>query len=177
MIETPRLLLREYTFADTSALHRILSDSETMKFWPRPFTEADTKSWLERAIPSYAINGFGRWAVVLRETGEQIGDVGPMRTEVNGKPEVDLGYIIHYAYWHIGFGLEAARVALQFGIEAGCERIIANMAHDHIASQRVAEKLGMIKEREYTNARNRGILTYLYVFDSVPDVTAARTAS
>ncbi|MFI5201208.1 MAG: GNAT family N-acetyltransferase [Candidatus Kapaibacterium sp.] len=177
MIETLRLQLREYTREDVPALHGILSDSKTMKFWPRPFTEADTKSWLERAILSYSTNGFGRWAVLLRETGEQIGDAGLMRTEVNGKPEVDLGYIIHFDYWRRGFGLEAARRALEFGIEAGCERIVANMAHDHIASQRVAERLGMIKELEFENSRNRGIQTFLYAFNSASAVTTVRTTS
>ncbi|HWF44733.1 MAG TPA: GNAT family N-acetyltransferase [Candidatus Kapabacteria bacterium] len=163
MIETARLLLREYTLADVPALHRILSHATTMRFWPRPFTEANTQGWLERAVASYATNGFGRWAVILRETSEQIGDAGLMRLEVNGKSEADLGYIILANYWRQGFGLEAARAALQFGVEKGERRIVANMAHDNIASQRVAERLGMVKELEFNNTRNRDILTYLYV--------------
>jgi hypothetical protein len=39
------------------------------------------------------------------------------------------------------------------------------MPHDHVASRRVAEKLGMGRERSFYNQRNRGILTHLYVFD------------
>ena len=164
MIETSRLLLREYTLEDIPAHHRILSDPITMKFWPRPFTEEESRSWLERAISSYSTNGFGRYAVILRETGEQIGDAGVMRTEVNGKPEVDLGYIIHADHWRRGFGLEAAIASLEFGLTSGERRIVANMAHDNIASLRVAERLGMTKEQEFYNSRNRDILTYLYTF-------------
>jgi len=174
MLETPRLLLREYTLDDLPALHRILSDSITMQFWPRPFTDAESRGWLERAILSYSTNGFGRCAVILRETGEQIGDAGLMRTEVNAKPELDLGYIIHANYWRNGFGLEAATASLQYGVEAGERRIVANMAHDNVASRRVAERLGTSKELEFANARNRGILTYLYAFTPASAVTTER---
>jgi RimJ/RimL family protein N-acetyltransferase len=46
------------------------------------------------------------------------------------------------------------------------------MPHDHVASRRVAEKLGMVRERSFYNQRNRGILTHLYVFDG--ETTDAR---
>ena len=45
-------------------------------------------------------------------------------------------------------------------------KIYAHMPPDHVASRRVAEKLGMGRERSFYNQRNRGILTHLYVFDS-----------
>ena len=162
MIETARLLLREYTLEDISALHRIQSHAGTMKFWTRPFTEENTRSWIERSIASYTSNGFGRYAVIHKGTNMQIGDVGMFRTSVNGKEEVDLGYIIHTDHWRNGYAIEAASAVLQFGTEKKLPRIVANMAHDHIASQRVAERLGMIKELEFINSRNRDILTYLY---------------
>jgi RimJ/RimL family protein N-acetyltransferase len=39
------------------------------------------------------------------------------------------------------------------------------MAFDHVGSRRVAEKIGMRREREFVNRRNRDILTYLYAYD------------
>ena len=168
MIETPRLILREYTLEDIPFLFRIQSDPVTMQFWPRPFTESDTENWMRRAIASYAANGFGRWAVILKDSQQQIGDAGLMRTEVNGKPEVDLGYIIHADYWRQGFGFEGGNASLRFAFEHGERRIVANMAHDNTASRRVAEKLGMVKELEFNNPRNRNILTYLYVYQESP---------
>jgi ribosomal-protein-alanine N-acetyltransferase len=36
------------------------------------------------------------------------------------------------------------------------------MAFDHEASRRVAEKIGMKKEKEFLNSRNRNFLTYVY---------------
>ncbi len=85
---------------------------------------------------------------------------------MNGKEEVDLGYIIHADHWRKGYAIEAASAILQYGMEIKIPRIVANMGHDNIASQRVAARLGMIKELEFINARNRDILTYLYVFNT-----------
>jgi len=137
-----------------------------MKFWPAPFREETTRNWIERAMASYSSNGFGRWALILKDTGAQIGDVGMMRTPVNEKEEVDLGYIVHADHWHKGYATEAASAVLKYGIDKGLPRIVANMAHDHLASQRVAERLGMIKELEFTNSRNRNIVHYLYSWNT-----------
>jgi [ribosomal protein S5]-alanine N-acetyltransferase len=166
MIETARLLLREYTLEDMPDLHSIQSHAVTMKFWASPFTEENTRNWIERAIGSYSTNGFGRYAAIHKGTNTQIGDVGMMRSPVKGKEEVDLGYIIHADHWRKGYAIEAASAVLRFGTEKKLPRIVANMAHDNIASQRVAERLGMIKELEFINPRNRDILTYLFVFNT-----------
>ena len=42
------------------------------------------------------------------------------------------------------------------------DELCANMAWDHLGSQRVAERIGMRRVLEFHNPRNRGILTYLY---------------
>ena len=86
-----------------------------------------------------------------------------MRQGIDGVLEYDLGYIIHCKYWRRGFALEAARACLAFGLkEKGLERICANMPFDHIASMRIAERIGMTREKEFINKGNRDILTYLY---------------
>lgn len=102
--------------------------------------------------------------VELAASGEVVGDCGIARAEVDGKMENDLGYIIHHPYWRRGLGEECARACLEYGLrETGLRRIVANMPHDHRASIRVAEKLGMRRERLFANRRNRDILSHLYV--------------
>ena len=76
MIETERLQLREYTMDDYDKLYEILSDAETMQHYPAPYDEAKTRRWIEWNLENYATYGFGLWAVVLKETGEFIGDCG-----------------------------------------------------------------------------------------------------
>ncbi len=87
-----------------------------MSFWPAPFTTEQTSQWIERSIKSYAENGFGRFAVELKESGKLIGDCGILISELDRKPEYDLGYIIYAEYWGKGYGTEAARSALEYRV-------------------------------------------------------------
>jgi [ribosomal protein S5]-alanine N-acetyltransferase len=165
IIETSRLLIREYFTDDIAMLHKILSDPITMCFWPEPFTVDQTNAWVERSMTSYAENGFGRFAVLLKQTGELIGDAGILKSEINGKIENDLGYIIYHPFWNNGYATEAAEAILRRGLDSiGLRRIAANIAFDNIPSQRIAEKIGMKKESEFKNKRNRNILTFLYLY-------------
>ena len=162
-INTPRLVLRPYETHDIEALHNILSDNKTMSFWPAPFTIEQTSRWIERSSKSYRENQFGRFAVELKESGKLIGDCGILLSELDGKQENDLGYIIHGNYWGRGYGTEAARASLDYAFKKlGLSRIAANMDVNNLASIKVAEKIGMKKEKEYLNKRNRNLLTYLY---------------
>ncbi len=163
VIETARLNIRKHTDEDTAALFAILSDPLTMAFWPAPFTFKQTEGWIERNIQSYRTQGFGRWAVELKDTGQLIGDAGIMKSELNGRVENDLGYIIHSNYWRQGYAYEAAKSILSYAVqELGMDRICINMPADHAASEGVAIKLGLKKEAEYRNRRNRDKRTCLY---------------
>ncbi|MCJ7688411.1 MAG: GNAT family N-acetyltransferase [Clostridiaceae bacterium] len=163
VIETKRLIIKEYSYDDISKLNIILSNPKTMSFWPTPFTLQQTENWINTNIRRYVELGYGRWAIILKETGELIGDCGIMLSEIDGTQENDLGYIIHYPFWQNGFAFEAADACKEYAFtNLGIKKLCANMAFDHIASRRVAEKIGMEKEKEFCNNRNRNILTYLY---------------
>lgn len=164
MIETKRLILRKYSEEDIPALHQILSDPVTMSFWPKPFSIEQTAGWIERAMKSYNQNDFGRMGVILKETGELIGDCGIIfGSDIDGKNENDLGYIIDNKSCRRGFGFEAADAVQTYAFEKlNLSRLAAIMAFDNIASMRTAQKIGMQKEKEYYSKSNRNILTYLF---------------
>jgi RimJ/RimL family protein N-acetyltransferase len=169
-IETERLLLRPPYSEDFEALHGIFSDPVTMSFWPVPFSEDDTRRWVSRSLNDHAEAGFGRQPVILKSSGEVIGDCGIMRVEIDGDPEYDLGYIIHYPFWGNGYAVEAAEALKHHAVERlGIRRLVANMPTDHAASIRVAQKIGMRWEKTFRNARNRNIETHLYAFESNPE--------
>ena len=85
MIETERLILREYTFDDFDALYEIVSDPETMQHYPAPFDEERTRGWITWNLENYEKYGFGLWAVVLKETGAFIGDCGISIQNIDGE--------------------------------------------------------------------------------------------
>ncbi len=169
VLQTERLLVRQLSLDDLEPLHQILSDPITMRFWPTPFTLETTRAWIERNLQRYAELGFGRWAVVLKTTGALIGDCGVIQAEVAGTLEYDLGYIIDHHHWRHGYASESAAACKAYAVSAlGIRRLVANMPTDHVASARVAEKIGMTWERTFNNPRNRGIPTHLYAFSIIP---------
>jgi [ribosomal protein S5]-alanine N-acetyltransferase len=161
MLDTERLLIREYKLEDIEALYNILSNSRTMVFWPRPFTFQETTSWVNRNIKSYQENGFGRMGVFLKEKGKLIGDAGIMITTIDGELKNDIGYIIHSKYQGQGYGFEAGKSILDC-YRNRLDGIYANMPYNHSASIALAGKLGMEKIKEFYNKRNRDILTFVY---------------
>lgn len=162
-ILSERLLIRSYTEGDAPALRAILGDPTTMGFWPRPLAADEADAWLRRAMAQRADSFYGRRAVLLRSSGELIGDVGIVPATLGGAERADLGYIIHHPHWRRGYAVEAARAMLTACFTFGrADALYANMAHDHLGSQRVAERLGMRRVDSFANPRNRDILTYLY---------------
>lgn len=161
MIETERLILREYTIDDFEALYEIVSDSETMQHYPSPFDEEKTRGWITWNLENYAKYGFGLWAVVLKETGEFIGDCGITIQNIDGEMFPEIGYHIHKKYWRRGYGKEAARATRDWVFEnTDYEIIYSYMKYTNIGSYSIAMANGMKKVKEYPDLKNT--ISYAY---------------
>ena len=108
LIETERLLLREMTEDDFSALYKVLSDSDIMKYYPCVFDENRVRNWIFRNIERYRVFGFGLWAVCLKETGDVIGDCGLTMQLIDGEIKPEIGYHIRADKQRNGYAKEAA---------------------------------------------------------------------
>ena len=108
VIETERLLLREMTEEDFSALYKVLADSDIMKHYPYVFDENRVRNWISRIIERYRVFGFGLWAVCLKVTGEMIGDCGLTMQLINGGIKPEIGYHIRGDKQRKGYAKEAA---------------------------------------------------------------------
>ncbi len=164
IIETERLILREYTWEDFDSLYEIVSDAETMQHYPKPFDEERTKGWIEWNLQNYEKYGFGLWAVVLKKTGEFIGDCGITIQDIDGEKLPEIGYHIHKRYWRRGFGSEAAKAARDWAFnntEYNC--LYSYMKYTNIGSYSTAVANGMKKIKEYPDEKNGN---FLYVLSS-----------
>jgi RimJ/RimL family protein N-acetyltransferase len=149
LLETERLTLRALTLADLDEMATLLGDTEALLLWGDPLDRDGARAWIERNLARYASHGFGRCAVVLRETGELVGDCGLIPTVVEDVDEVELGWITRRSSWGLGIATEAGAAWRDYGLEVlGLERIVSMISADNLASQRVAEKLGFAVERE-----------------------------
>lgn len=99
VIETERLLLREFRLDDFDALYQILSDPETMQHYPKPFDRERTKRWIEWNLENYQKYGFRLWAVTLKETNEFIGNCGITMQNIDGESLPEIGYHINKKLW------------------------------------------------------------------------------
>ncbi len=161
IIETNRLILREYTLDDFDNLYEIVSDPETMRHYPKPFDEERTRDWIEWNLENYKNYGFGLWVVTLKETGEFIGDCGISIQNIDWELLPEIGYHIHKKYWRRGFGSEAARAVRDWAFEnTDYNCIYSYMKYTNVGSYSTAIANGMRKVKEYKDEKNK--ISYAY---------------
>ncbi|MEO0408027.1 MAG: GNAT family N-acetyltransferase [Cyanobacteria bacterium P01_A01_bin.135] len=161
--QTERLVLRQMSLADTNELLAVFSDEETMQFYPAPFDRQMTQAWIERNRRRYIQDGFGLWALILKQTGDVIGDCGLVCQAVEGKEAVEIGYHIRRDLWGQGLAGEAAQACRDYGFnQLDLNHLVSLIHPNNTASRRVAEKIGMALVEETVWRGNR---TCLYAIE------------
>jgi [ribosomal protein S5]-alanine N-acetyltransferase len=100
ILETDRLLLREYVEEDAEAFFKLNSDPEVLRFVPDKRllnVEQARQILIDHPIADYRKYGFGRGACILKSTGEQIGFAGLKYLEELG--EVDVAFRLMRNHW------------------------------------------------------------------------------
>lgn len=167
IIETERLVLREYRREDFEALYEIVSDPETMQHYPSPFDEERTRGWIEWNLENYRKHGFGLWAVTLKndsdlgKAGTFIGDCGITIQNIDGELLPEIGYHIHKNLWRRGLGKEAARACRDWVFNnTEYDAIYSYMKYTNVGSYSTAIANGMKKVKEYEDPKNK--ISYAY---------------
>jgi len=145
IIETERLIVREYVEDDAEAFFKLNTDPEVVRFVPdKPLlnVEQARQTLIDYPIADYCRYGFGRGACILKSTGEQIGFAGLKYLEEFG--EVDVAFRLMRTHWGLGLATEAALASVRFGFaDLGLKLIIGLVMPENIASVRVLEKTGL----------------------------------
>jgi RimJ/RimL family protein N-acetyltransferase len=148
ILETARLSLRCFDLRDAAALESVLGDPLTMEFYPAPMDSKGVEGWIQKNLLRYERDGHGLWAVLLRDSGELIGDCGCTLQDVEGRNQVEVGYHIRRDLWGNGYATEAARACMEYAFnQLGARRVISMIRPPNVRSRRVAEKNGMICEK------------------------------
>ncbi|MGN0597533.1 MAG: GNAT family N-acetyltransferase [Ruminiclostridium sp.] len=147
ILETERLYLREMTNEDFSALCRIMQDNETMYAYEGAYTDREVQEWLDRQLARYERYGFGLWAVILKETGEMIGQCGLTMQPWKDREVLEIGYLFERRHWHRGYAAEAAISCKKYAFETlNAEEVCSIIRDTNLPSQNVAVRNGMKKE-------------------------------
>jgi ribosomal-protein-alanine N-acetyltransferase len=148
-LQTERLILRRLTPDDTDAIFAVIGDAVAMQYYPRRFTREDAIEWIERNQHRYEHDGYGLMAMVLKSSGEVIGDCGIARQMVEGESMLEVGYHLHRDHWGHGYATEAARACMDYAFrELAAPKVVSLIRAENVPSRRVAERNGMRVERE-----------------------------
>lgn len=151
MLETSRFRLREMEAGDLEILFRLDSDPVVHRYLGNhPVTSRDEITGMILYVrKQYAENGFGRWMVEVKATGECAGWAGLKRVHdnVNNRTGfVDLGYRLLPEFWGQGIATECSAVSLDYGFNSLHLTEISAAAHvQNDASNHILRKLGFQK--------------------------------
>lgn len=164
LIETPRMVVREFDMGDLNDLHEIFGDSETMKNCEPAYTLEKTRQFLEE----FCIGKKGALAAVLKETGKVIGYIlfKPWEEDV-----YEIGWIFNKEYWRKGYAYESCSAVIAYGFhEMGLHKVVAE-AIDGVKSVGLMEKLGMVREgvQRSQTRDNAGGWADLYLYGLLED--------
>jgi RimJ/RimL family protein N-acetyltransferase len=162
VLETARLILRPFTAADVDTIFDLVyADARVREAWSAyDGTLAEFRERFARDPIWRVEDGFGFWAVVLKDGNALLGLIGFQRyepgedtsymifedptDEIGTNPamvEVELTYALGYAFWGHGYATEAGRALIDHGFrELGICRIvnavIVNPKHRSLALMR-----------------------------------------
>ena len=153
-LQTERLILRQFTEADTDNLYALDSDPEVMRYLtggvPRSYAETKNET-LPRHIAYYEKYAhFGVWAAIEKETGAFLGWFHFRPDARNPDEDIELGYRLMRAAWGKGYATEGSCALIRKGFEElGVKRVTARAMKANVNSWRVMEKVGMNFEMDY----------------------------
>ncbi|MEM7299607.1 MAG: GNAT family N-acetyltransferase [Pseudomonadota bacterium] len=141
VLETERLVMREWRESDFDLVHGIYSHEENSRYVGGLFNRSQSWRYMASHVGHWQFRGFGMWVVERKSDGTAIGYSGLWCPE--GWPEPEVGYILHRDFHGQGYASEVARRGLQFAYEdLGWTTAISLIAADNHASKNVARKLG-----------------------------------
>ena len=144
ILETERLMLREMTQSDFDDLAEMLCDPEVMYAYERDFSDEDVRQWLDNQLSRYKKYGFGMWSVILKQSGNMIGQAGITMQPYKDGELHEIGYLFKKAFWHNGYATEAAHALKNYAFQTlKLDEIFSTIRTNNYPSIAVAKRNGM----------------------------------
>jgi RimJ/RimL family protein N-acetyltransferase len=152
IIETARLGLRNWQEEDVPLFAKMNADPRVMEFFPSLLTATETAEMIQRIQTHIKTNGFGFWAVELKDSNEFIGFTGLAipRFQAAFTPCVEIGWRLAAEYWNKGYAQEAANACFDYGFDQlQLPEIVAFTTVANKRSIYVMERTGMKYQMEF----------------------------
>lgn len=160
---TKRLIIRELLVSDINELYSLYTDSQIRQYIENIDDDIEIEMEKQKAYIDtvYSFFGYGLWGVFDRADGKLIGRCGIENHMIDGEEEIALSYLIGRQYQGCGYASESCKAVLRYAQEElYIERIVAVIDTDNLRSIRIAQRVGMVCEKEFMY---NGRKTFLYV--------------
>lgn len=145
ILETERLILRQFTLDDAAFILELLNTPTWLRFIGDRGVHSieDAENYLRNgSLKSYAENGFGFFAVVEKESKKAIGMCGLIKRDT--LPDIDIGFAFLPNLISKGFGYEIASATLDYAFNVlEIKRIVAIVNPENEKSIGLIKKIGM----------------------------------
>ena len=140
-LETERLVLRVQRVEDFEYFAELQSDEEACRYIGGTAPRAAAWRKFLQMPGAWVVQGFGMFAVIEKDSGEWVGNIGPWHPE--GWPGTEVGWALRRKAWGKGYALEAATAAIDWAFDhLGWTEVIHSIDLDNTASQQLAQRLG-----------------------------------
>ena len=154
-LETARLRLRAHRVEDFDAIFAMASDPSVMRHISGAQSREEAWRRMMCGPSSWALLGYGYWALERRDDGAVIGQVGIADFKRDMKPSIEgqleLGYLLAASAQGQGFATEAALAVVGWADRILAAReLVAIIGGDNAASIRVVERCGFTQRQPAT---------------------------
>lgn len=149
ILETERLYFRELDVQDSESFYRLNNNPNVIRYTGNSAFKTIEEAYLFlENYHDYALNGYGRWAVIAKANDEFLGWCG---LKYDGDlDETDIGFRFFEEKWNKGYATESAKACLDYGFEnLKLKKIVGRAMQDNKASIKVLEKIGLQFQGEF----------------------------
>ena len=168
---TESFTLRPFQPADAQDVRRLAGDfrvSSTTASIPHPYPEGAAEAWISTHQSSFEAKTAIVFAITNSDTNSLLGAVSLINIS-NLHSRAELGYWVGFEYWSRGVCTQAVCRLIEYAHnELGITRVVAQCLARNVASVRVMEKAGLIREgalRRHIN--HRGTFEDVYVYGNL----------
>ena len=167
LFSTPRLRCRHWRRGDLDALMEVYADPVGARWVGdgEPISRSEAERWLTVTARNYESLGYGMFALEAFDQDQAVGFCGLVHP--GGQTEAEAKYALRRSLWGRGLASELLPALLEHGRSAhGLTQVIATVAAQNLASQRVLFKAGMRFRSAQLEADGAATLLYSWTAPS-----------
>lgn len=151
-LSTEHLILRQIEIEDIPSLVKHANNakiSSRIVNIPHPYREPDATFRLAYVFKGIKNKTHYVYSIIEKSSNSFIGEVSLHLTD-KARSQAQLAYWLGEAFWNKNYTTEAAKTIIDFGFNhLNLKLIYASCSLDNLASERVMQKLGMLKKSSY----------------------------